>query len=1252
MLMHYLHAQYLIEKAFVGHLKGSSDKSSGVMKTLLLLIYANRVYEKPSKDRNAHPTYPLMFSNMWKHLFVDALLPADHVNEVQIHDINLYDSQAPALIHRRIQPTSSKLLSDSLERALNAIDFNPINKWYQEIELLQNYLSTDSADGGELQKLLDKRLQEVLANADNGAISCLKKTVKESFGERKSLRSQFMANLAQNIQFLLVELLLVIFENRNIRLYCNKDINDKQINKLFLQILEEPKIVRLSHKEDNSKVSPKDELPNGNQFPFSSHIHSLFSSIRSYSFNVFERTKQSSPESVTFIGFLVTHIRNWIQTLSLNWLNDLSEEMKKRLLHDIVHLEGNDIFGLRRFSGDRCVILIKNVCSFVELAAADAMQQFGRSGTTIQSSTSNSAEKGSSGHVKKASAGNVSQEEENDGNSSDEDIWAQARAQQEMESSAQYFVAVEDEKREDDEIIDFGDEEEAKEEKQEKINPFQVSEIYAVLWSQREVLCDFIDVLSAFQSRSTRELDKISQSFFLLFTSIQTKDIWDEKLNVYESVGKILIIVLEYLEKSLETTAADKMKDKLNYLIYISQAFHRLVQWLHEGCKNKNFTREVSQRWDLLRLCVLCVIANNHQIQSIQFISLIRKQFELCQFDNFESLNTLLKHVGQALKQNAFDSEKKDEALQWLVQSYVSTFVLKDGHIQNPQITYQIRDDFSEKFIKWIVGEKIEFVIEANQFTKIEAITQILNLLRIKDKYKNIRQFMVNQTQTCNLNSEFAVLLIRAEEQSLHFQGHMHHQFLTQQDKVNWDEMAQLSKKLVDRIKENVIIDILLTVAECKMWTYYLSHYLSPTLDGPFKYGSNGIEKELSRNRETYLSSEQCKAIGELYHVDKRKMTEMEWKIRQGLRYYLMVELWRRKGSQAALYLSDKKFKQLFEFDMQKLREQYTQVQTLFSNALKSQQLDWSGFERRHFVYLIANIFNEVYLKKGVKDTKMITTFLNSQLKSLDSSTARFWNFATPPVADKKDSHLICPDIRSQGRLSYLIAQFCCIFFYCCLLTKADSEYPPFKNFEGKATLEDVQMYRLGWHLIAVILSLPSSPFSILFHQPNAYKKKYLLAMPDDQNTSLLQAMKGYGAWLCPNDHIYFVDNCTRTKESGKCPTCNETIGNQALFFAHVAASGNRKLGIVQEDGTILPDDKGANRGTVKFQSHLLIPTGYVVMEGAMDVKCRNFDEQSIQIARCLVNLILFMHHLCAEKSDCSRLYLCLYFNMNCLLIY
>ncbi|ETO06092.1 hypothetical protein RFI_31306 [Reticulomyxa filosa] len=108
--------------------------------------------KKPSKDRNAHPTYPLI----------------------------------------------SKLLSDALGYELNAIDFNSI----KEIELLQNYQSTDSADDGEIQKLLDKRLQEALANADNGS--------KESFGKQKSLRSQFMANLAQNVQFLFVELLLIL----------------------------------------------------------------------------------------------------------------------------------------------------------------------------------------------------------------------------------------------------------------------------------------------------------------------------------------------------------------------------------------------------------------------------------------------------------------------------------------------------------------------------------------------------------------------------------------------------------------------------------------------------------------------------------------------------------------------------------------------------------------------------------------------------------------------------------------------------------------------------------------------------------------------------------------------------------------------------------------------------------------------------------------------------------------------------------
>ncbi|ETO31611.1 hypothetical protein RFI_05509 [Reticulomyxa filosa] len=118
------------------------------------------------------------------------------------------------------------------------------------------------------------------------------------------------------------------------------------------------------------------------------------------------------------------------------------------------------------------------------------------------------------------------------------------------------------------------------------------------------------------------------------------------------------------------------------------------------------------------------------------------KQFELCQFDNFESLNTLLKHVGQALKQNVMLHLFSQNQTQLLVQSYVSTFVLKDGHIQNSQITYQIRDDFSEKFIKWIVVEMIEFVMKRINLQKWRQL----------HKYSTCCESKINTSQPCLKN--------------------------------------------------------------------------------------------------------------------------------------------------------------------------------------------------------------------------------------------------------------------------------------------------------------------------------------------------------------------------------------------------------------------------------------------------------------------------------------------------------------------
>ncbi|ETO06389.1 hypothetical protein RFI_31005 [Reticulomyxa filosa] len=398
-----------------------------------------------------------------------------------------------------------------------------------------------------------------------------------------------------------------------------------------------------------------------------------------------------------------------------------------------------------------------------------------------------------------------------------------------------------------------------------------------------------------------------------------------------------------------------------------------------------------------------------------------------------------------------------------------------------------------------------------------------------------------------------------------------------------------------------------------------------------------------------YLPAQDCISIGRLYKCDQNGITEMERQIRQGLKYYLMVELWRRKGSIAALHLSGNKFAKLFGFAVgmngdlrqsgriknipandtfqllehcnnQKLDNAFKEMRTAFAKAFISNQLDWQSFDRKRFVHLIAGIFTELYLKNDTNHLETITKFTRN--------TSRYIN------DHLRGTHLKCK--RKKKKIYNRLAI-------------SDSECLLFKNQKGQAALEHVQAHRLGWHLVGVTLSLPQSPLSILLHNPMAYANQYLLAMPEDQSASLLQAMAGAGAWLCPNNHLYFVTECTRTNQSAKCPTCGQDIGNATDQRQHTAAKGNRRIGTVQQNGTIIADRNGATEGMAEYQPDQMAPQGYVVMEGAVDDKCRGFNETSIRIARLFVNLILLIHHTDAARSDCVQFCVCVCMVFVCL---
>jgi len=207
----------------------------------------------------------------------------------------------------------------------------------------------------------------------------LKTVLKKKLEERGSLRGEFMANLAQKILHILVELLCAIFENRHSLLYRSQEHQDERINHLFLQILSEPKIVRVSQTVHQHSIVPKDDIPGGCSFPFSAHIHAFISSFRETCFEIYERMKHSIQEGL--VEFLIVQIYASIQAHGLNLnLNRFPKDIMQKLLRDIVHLEVSTL-GLRRFSKHQQTFdaLVNHVCSFVERAALDALEKFGNS---------------------------------------------------------------------------------------------------------------------------------------------------------------------------------------------------------------------------------------------------------------------------------------------------------------------------------------------------------------------------------------------------------------------------------------------------------------------------------------------------------------------------------------------------------------------------------------------------------------------------------------------------------------------------------------------------------------------------------------------------------------------------------------------------------------------------------------------------------------------------------------------------------
>eukprot|EP01084_Bolivina_argentea_P252991 424841_1 len=191
-----------------------------------------------------------------------------------------------------------------------------------------------------------------------------------------------------------------------------------------------------------------------------------------------------------------------------------------------------------------------------------------------------------------------------------------------------------------------------------------------------------------------------------------------------------------------------------------------------------------------------------------------------------------------------------------------------------------------------------------------------------------------------------------------------------------------------------------------------------------------------------------------------------------------------------------------------------------------------------------------------------------------------------------------------------------------------------------KSDLIHLQLLQAIWHFTSVILSIPTNPFSNLLHEPmNIYQNNYLLGMPEDQSAELFITLHGCGVWLCPNQHLYFVDDSTTTEESGICPSCGAAIGQeQNANKSHHPAFANHRIGRIDRYGNIIPDNPyfGAVYGMKQYDAATLSPKGYVYIQGK-DSACRHLDEISVRIVRWMVNAIIIVHHSDYSQSQAKQ---------------
>eukprot|EP01083_Nonionella_stella_P050695 134751_1 len=95
--------------------------------------------------------------------------------------------------------------------------------------------------------------------------------------------------------------------------------------------------------------------------------------------------------------------------------------------------------------------------------------------------------------------------------------------------------------------------------------------------------------------------------------------------------------------------------------------------------------------------------------------------------------------------------------------------------------------------------------------------------------------------------------------------------------------------------------------------------------------------------------------------------------------------------------------------------------------------------------------------------------------------------------------------------------------------------------------------------------------------------------------------MVGVGVWLCPNNHLYFIENCSWPSQSSICTQCDAPTGKRQGGGFHEPATGNKRIGKIGKNGEIIVEQKDPYSDRVYNNEEIAIldiktltPKGYI----------------------------------------------------------